>query len=269
MLPLLLEPAELQDRLGAPSLLIVDLSNPSVHAAGHIAGAVHLDYTVLVSTRWPVGGLLPDEQQLSRVFSSIGLTPETHVVAYDDEGGGKAGRLLWTLDVVGHGRFSLLNGGLHAWANEGHPLETGRVYPAPSNYVATVGTKGYADRAYILSRIGDSDAVLLDTRTREEFLGTRRFAAQGGHIPGAINMDWILAMDGKRNLRIKAPSVLRAQLQQLGVTPDREIIVYCQTHHRSSHTYVALKTLGYPRVRGYPGAWSEWGNLPDMPVELG
>jgi thiosulfate/3-mercaptopyruvate sulfurtransferase len=76
-------------------------------------------------------------------------------------------------------------------------------------------------------------------------------------------------MDGERNLRIKAPSVLRAQLQQLGVTPDREIIVYCQTYHRSPHAYVALKTLGYPRVRGYLGAWSEWGNLPDMPVELG
>ena len=55
--------------------------------------------------------------------------------------------------------------------------------------------------------------------------------------------------------------------EKLGVTPDKEVIVYCQTHHRSSHTYVILKALGYPRVKGYPGAWSEWGNSPDTPVE--
>jgi thiosulfate/3-mercaptopyruvate sulfurtransferase len=53
----------------------------------------------------------------------------------------------------------------------------------------------------------------------------------------------------------------------VGATPDREVIAYCQTHHRSSHTYVVLKSLGFTRIKGYPGAWSEWGNLPDTPIE--
>ncbi|HKK13309.1 MAG TPA: rhodanese-like domain-containing protein, partial [Gammaproteobacteria bacterium] len=57
------------------------------------------------------------------------------------------------------------------------------------------------------------------------------------------------------------------ELETLGITPDREVITYCQTHHRSAHTYIVLRSLGYPRVKGYPGSWSDWGNRPEAPVE--
>lgn len=267
MFPLLLEPEQLHARLGEPSLLVVDLSGPGVQHIGHIPGAVHLDYGALLATRWPVAGLLPDGEQLSRVLSSIGLSPDMHVVAYDDEGGGKAGRLLWTLDVLGHGRFSLLNGGLHAWANEGYPLEGSIVRRAYSHYQAICTDQGHADKDYVLRSLDNPEVILLDTRTPEEFHGVARYAARGGHIPGAVNMDWVLAIDGSRNLRLKSQPELRALLEERGVTAEREVIVYCQTHHRSSHTYIVLKLLGYSRVRGYAGAWSEWGNLPDTPIE--
>jgi thiosulfate/3-mercaptopyruvate sulfurtransferase len=52
-----------------------------------------------------------------------------------------------------------------------------------------------------------------------------------------------------------------------GLTPDKEIIVYCHTHHRSAHSYTMLKHLGYERVRAYDGSWSEWGNDPSLPIE--
>lgn len=267
MFPLLLEPETLFAHLGKPSLLVVDLSGGSVQRIGHIPGAVHLDYGMLVAGRWPIGGLLPDSGHLSSVLSSIGLTPHTHVVAYDDEGGGRAGRLLWTLDVIGHRHFSLLNGGIHAWANEGYPLERGSVRCSPSHYEAVPTEHGHADKDYILENLRNPNVVLLDTRTPEEFHGLMRYAARGGHIPGAVNMDWVLAMDTRRNLRLKSERELRALLKERGVTAEREVIVYCQTHHRSSHTYIMLKVLGYPRIRGYAGAWSEWGNLPNTPIE--
>jgi thiosulfate/3-mercaptopyruvate sulfurtransferase len=265
--PLLVEPQELYAHLGDPSLLVVDLSGPSVQPIGHIPAAVPLDYGALLASRWPIGGLLPDSGHLSRVLSSIGLTPQMHVVAYDEEGGGKAGRFLWTLDVLGHKRFSLLNGGIHAWADEGYPLERGLVRCSHSRYEAICTEHGYADKAYIVRNLSNPDVVLLDTRTAEEFHGLVRYAARGGHIPGAVNMDWMLAMDRTRNLRLKSEQELRTLLGKRGVTPEREVIVYCQTHHRSSHTYVVLKVLGFPKVRGYAGAWSEWGNLPDTPIE--
>ena len=268
-LPLVVDPEELADNLGADGLLVVDLSNPQTSASAQVPGAVHLDYAGLIVSRPPAGGLLPDAAQLSRVLSAIGMTPEHHVVAYDDEGGGKAGRLLWTLDMLGHeGGASMLNGGLHAWANEGFPLAESRIPATPAHYPAEIRGGAAADKDYILAHMGDPDVVLLDTRTPEEYSGVNVRAARGGHIPGAVNFNWVLAMDQERNLRLKPAAELRVMLEEVGAVAEREVIAYCQTHHRSSHTYVVLKHLGFPRIRGYAGAWSEWGNLADTPVEV-
>lgn len=266
-LPLIIEPEALEAHLGEKSLLIVDLCKPEIYAQMHIPGAVHLDYARIVHAEGPIKGLLPDEAQLSEVLSDIGLTPETHVIAYDDEGGGRAARLLWTLEVLGHRRYSLLNGGLHAWANEGHPLTHAPVTPLRSEYQATLTDNGLADRDYVLAHLADPTLVFLDTRSPEEFTGRKVLAARGGHIPGAVNMEWTQAMDPHRNLRLKSAETLLAALEDLGVTPDKEVVVHCQTHHRSAHTFVVLKSLGFTRLRGYPGSWSEWGNRTDTPIE--
>ena len=110
--------------------------------------------------------------------------------------------------------------------------------------------------------------VLLDTRTPAEFSGADRRAARGGHIPGAVNVDWTLTMDPDRHRALRPADELRALYAQAGVDPDAEVVAYCQTHHRSSHTFWVLRHLGYRRVRGYPGAWSDWGNRDDTPVEV-
>ena len=74
-------------------------------------------------------------------------------------------------------------------------------------------------------------------------------------------------MDQNNNLRLKDDNSLFRLLEERGIHRDNEVIVYCQTHHRSSHTWFVLKHLGFEKVLGYPGAWSEWGNLNDTPVE--
>ena len=109
--------------------------------------------------------------------------------------------------------------------------------------------------------------MLLDARSTDEYLGSKRFAERGGHIPGAVNLDWMQTMDRNRGLRFKPAEELRTMLTSLGVTPDREVVCYCQSHHRSAHSCMMLKSLGFARVRGYPGAWSDWGNSPDTPIE--
>jgi len=266
-LPLILEPEVLEAHLDDDAILIVDLSKPQTYAQLHVPGAVHLDYARIIHGEGPAKGLLPDDAELSEVLSGIGLTAQHHVVAYDDEGGGRAARLLWTLEVVGHRGYSLLNGGLHAWANEGHPLSHEPVAPTPSEYRVQRGEAAVADLQFMRSHLNDPSVVILDARSPEEYDGRKRLAERGGHIPGAVNMEWTQAMDERRNLRLKDAQTLRAMLETLGVTPDKTVVTHCQTHHRSAHTYIVLKSLGYTRLKGYPGSWSEWGNRSDTPVE--
>lgn len=74
-------------------------------------------------------------------------------------------------------------------------------------------------------------------------------------------------MDPERDLQLRDDALLLNTFESLGVTRDKEIIVYCHSHHRSAHTFMVLKHLGYTRLRGYAGAWSDWGNRPDTPIE--
>ena len=267
LLPLLIEPETLEHHLGDDDILVVDLSKADTYRQLHVPGAVFLDYGQIIAARRPVMGLLPDDNTLHNVFSAAGISRDTHVVAYDDEGGGKAARLLWTLECTGHTRMSLLNGGLHAWANEGHPHDNTPVTPVDADYTVEHNEAPCADSRYIMQHLDDENVGLLDVRSQAEFSGQRKFATRGGHIPGAVNMDWTSAMDQQRNLRFKPDADLQRMLTDIGITPDREIITYCQTHHRSAHTYIVLKHLGFPRVRGYHGSWSDWGNNPELPVE--
>lgn len=266
-LPLLIEPAELAAHLNDPNIRLVDVGRAETYARTHLPGAVHLDYARIVAARPPAGGLLPDAAQLADVLGGIGLTPAHHVVAYDNEGNGKAARFLWTLDAVGHVHASLLNGGLDAWLGENRPVETAAPQVAPARYPVKLNGAVVADKDYILAHLRDPRTLLLDARSPEEYVGSIRRATRGGHIPGAINFNWTDAIDPNRKLRLKPAEVLKEKLAALGVTPDKEIVTYCQTHHRSAHTYFVLKYLGYRNVKGYPGSWSEWGNTPNLPIE--
>jgi thiosulfate/3-mercaptopyruvate sulfurtransferase len=268
-LPLIIEPQQLTQYLDDGRLIIVDLCKTEQYLQAHVPGAIHMDYRQIIAAKPPVMGLLPELPQLQEIASKIGLTEDKVVVAYDEEGGGKAARLLWTLDAMGHRQLSLLNGGIIAWLAEKCPIEsTVNVANSQIDYPIQLHESVIARKDFILESLQNDSVAILDTRSTYEYTGEKKFSERAGRIPGAVNMDWILLMDRENHFKLQPTDKIETMLSELGISPDKEIIVYCQTHHRSALTYVVLKSLGYENVRGYPGSWSEWGNLSDTPVEL-
>jgi len=267
-LPLLVEPHRLQEHLDDARVRVIDLSPGEVYREHHVPGAVHLPYGEIVTAQPPVGGLLPEDAALERVLDAAGIGPDHHVVALDAEGGGAAGRLIWTLEALGHEAASLLDGGLHAWVNEDMPVESGPGARVERGGFRARGTHANViDAEGIMARLDRGGIVPLDARSAGEYAGTDVRAARGGHIPGAVHYEWTRGMDRTRNLRLRPIEALVEELADLGVTPDREVVTYCHTHHRSAFSYVMLRILGFRNVLGYPGSWSDWGNRDDTPVE--
>lgn len=268
MLPLIIEPAQLQSHLKNPELLIIDVPvNPDSYRQGHVPGAVYLDFRYLMRGEGPVPNDVPDTAFLSQLFSALGLTRNTHVVAYDDEGGGWAARLLWTLDLIGHTRYSYLNGGIHAWRDEGLAESTEQTLPTPSEYHAEIlNPHTLITLDEIKQKLDDRQFAVWDARSKGEYNGEKGNNKHLGHIPGAVNMDWLNAMDRNRALRIRDYAELVTELEAMGLTPDMEVATHCQSHHRSSFTWLVGKALGF-NIRGYAGSWGEWGNRDDTPIE--
>lgn len=244
---------------------IVDLRPDSEISHDFIPGAVRLGYGQLVRKTGPAEGMLPDHKALMAVIGDLGIDTDTRVVAYDENSGIRATRLLWTLLTCSHHNVALLDGGIEAWKAARLPVQSTPAKPVPKPYSCTIDESTSAEMDYIMDSLHNDDRCILDVRSWEEYAGIDIRAARGGHIPSARHYEWKNVLDARQQLR--NPDEIRSELLEDGIDPDLEIIPYCQSNRRSAHMFHILKWLGYPRVRAYQGSWSEWGNSASTPIE--
>ena len=270
----LIEPDQLADSLTQPDTLIIDLCSPTAHGRPGIPSAVSLPGPLLQAGCPPAPGRLPPLARLEKLLGQLGYCKDSTIIVSDDEGGGWAGRLLWTLDLIGHRKLAYLNGGLRAWHHAGLALQPART-PEPTQVQLKIKNGQVRMTAeQIMTALEQRNReepgpglAIWDARSPEEFSGTRQFTLRGGHIPGAVNLEWTRIMDPERGYRLRQD--LAELLEAAGLGPGQPLVTHCQAHHRSGLTYMAARLLGYRHISAYDGAWSEWGNRRDTPIATG
>lgn len=263
---------ELKQRLGTVTL--IDLRPAEDFAMGHIAGSRHLDlYGVSLndSSEAPLNAFLAIFRVL---FGTRGVSADRPVVIYDHESGERAARAVWLLAVLGHADVRILDGGTQAWTAAGGqlarvteapaPVDPAKAPPTAPPFKGTMNLDLLATRFDVHRAIGDESTVILDVRRESEYAGVEKRARRAGTIPGAVHVFWREHLDGRGAFR--PAEEIRELYVSRGVTPDKTVITLCQGGYRSASTFIALKSLGYPRVSNYVSSWGEWGNRDDSKI---
>jgi thiosulfate/3-mercaptopyruvate sulfurtransferase len=263
---LLVTPQHLSRELdGSQPPLLIDMRATEDYCENHLPGAVHLDLFGISSVDTDPEPLAAFFWIIEHLLASRGVSNDVAVVVYDDTSGIRAARAFWFLEFFGHPNVRVLDGGFNAWMREGLPVTRIAQKPRPTQWSGARAEGILAGWRDVKDRLGTTDAVILDTRSDGEYYGTTVRAARGGAVPGAVHVEWTrnLAPDGT----FKSAAELTSMYEHAGVTADREIVTYCQGGYRAAHSYLALRLIGYPRVRNYIGSWKEWGDRVDLPIE--
>jgi thiosulfate/3-mercaptopyruvate sulfurtransferase len=258
---------QLRSHLQDPRLVLLDLRPPEAYANSHIPGARSFDIfgISLIDTRpQPLDAFL---WIIEHLIQAKGINDDSTVVIYDDIAGMRSARLFWFLEFFGHRDVHVLNGGFNAWSAAGLPVTHEASIPTSGNFKMKPRSELLATAEDVLGRLNSPGTVLVDTRSDDEYTGKIVRAARGGRIPGAIHLEWTNNLDALGFF--KDAEELRTMYGTQNIPPEKEVIPYCQGGYRAAHTYLALRLLGYPRVRNYLGSWAEWGRRIDLPIEVG
>lgn len=258
-----------RDHLDDDRVRLLDVSSdPDVYAQGHLPGARYLHWRGdLTARQGPVGAQVLSRDALARLLSARGIIEEDTVVLYDDCLGIYAARAYWVLKYYGHDDVRVFDGGRAAWEAAGEDLTAEGPPEEPAIYVARAPNRAIrADWREVIDRLQDPGTRYLDVRTAIEYTGHQPPTARGGHIPGAVNVNWAHAIDDDGRLR--PVDELERLYQRAGISPEHDVIVYSQIGVRSSHTWFILhELLGYPSVSNYDGSWEEYSSFRASPFE--
>lgn len=273
-LPALVSTTQLAEWQQERRVNLIDIrSDVFTYLEGHLPGAVYLNTETLRASERGVPAQLLSPGAYRDLFSRLGLRFDTPAVIYSagETGNIDATFLAWLLAGFGHPEVYVLNGGYFKWQLEHRPIV--QQYPriVESSFPATAFRPERAVLEDVRQAVATGDAVLVDARPREQYDGEAGAQIRRGHIPGAISHYWQddLTQVGFGHVW-KSPAELRAGYEAQGITPGKNVIVYCNSTTEASHVHFTLRyLLGYPRVRIYVGSWTEWAERADLPIERG
>lgn len=271
----ILDASELLNMYKTENILLVDASNgPNAklnYEKKHLEGAAFVDANTelaTIETDVAIGGRhpLPSETKFAKILGSLGISPKTHIIIYDDKNGANAAaRFWWMLRAIGHEKVQVLNGGIQAAEKIGFPVNS---YPVTiekkSDYPCTSWQWPLATMDEVENATTLPSHTVIDVRETYRFHGeSEPIDWVAGHIPGAINIPFTQNLDENGFL---APEILKEKYTALlkSYIPENTI-VHCGSGITACHTILSLYHAGLAVPKLYVGSWSEWSRN-DKPI---
>ncbi len=233
--------------LNNPELTIIDSRQPVKYLQGHIPGAVNLASSTVLDGK--TLELLPPDR-LAAVFGNAGVGEDRTVLIYDAYDGQNAAMLAWTLEFLGHPRVMLLSSFMERWVKEGGPVLYKPVKPQPRTLRANLNPAARATMAEVSVEHGSK---LVDLRSREEFDGIRQEETSRKRLPGAVSLPWTSLLGAEGQL-FRPVQEMEWVAFEAGLGRDDNIVTYCSFGPRAAIGYIALRQLGFDKVKVLDGS---------------
>ena len=233
------------------------------YAAGHIPGAVHLDYADdLSDPATPYAARVAPSAAFARTMQAHGIGDDSIVVAYDAGTIPFAARIVWMLRYYGHDDAYVLAGGLPAWTAAGRPLSTDppAVTPAIFTPRAIPALRATRDEVLAIAE-ARSDAQLVETQRDQTY------AQRDRDIKGAVRLSGNQLLEDARGGRVADAATLERLVHDAGLDWRARTVVSCGSGVSASGAWLALRAAGFDDVAVYDGSWMEWEHdaLPTVP----
>lgn len=246
------------------SMIIIDVQAADVYNKQHIQGAINIPHKSLYKDG-PVEGQFKSNEELAAIFSEKGVSNTSKIILYDDGSQKYNSRVWWILNYLGATDITLFH-------KESAQMESARIpmTATPTKLKATtfevnVNAEMNIDMASLKNAINDAGIVLLDNREQDEYNGVDKANKSKGHLPGAVFMNFKEILNANGSFKTKEEIIEVAA--KFGATPEKNIVVYCQTGIKAAPVYIALKEIaGFNNVKLYAGAYAEWASINDNPI---
>jgi len=271
--------AQIEDPAAAAKLVILDATLPPVgvtprvdtHAryqASHIPGARFFDIDEISDHATTLPHMLPTSESFSASMSALGISDDSIIVVYEQEGVFSAPRAWWMLRVFGAQHVHILDGGLRAWLDSGFPTETGLVsapHP-PAPFQAQLKPEAVINYSQLQQQIA-AHSQIVDARSAGRFSGAApepRPGLSSGHMPGATSLPFTELVEQGR---LKSPDQLGEIFASKGIDTHQPIATTCGSGVTAAVLSLALEILEAPKIALYDGSWSEYAQLPASVIE--
>ena len=246
------------------AIVVIDVQAADVYAKQHIQGAINIPHKSLYKTGSIEGQFLSPEE-LAAIFSKKGVSNTSRIIVYDDGSQKYNSRVWWVLKYLGATDVSLLHKEAGQMEAARIPMTMTPVTMKPATFTPAINAAMNIDMASIRTLNANPNALLLDVREPDEYNGIDKDKKSQGHLPGAVYLYYkdMLTASGA----FKTKDEIIAAAAKVGATPEKEIVVYCQTGIKAAVTYFALKEIAeFPNVKLYAGAYAEWASVAENPI---